>query len=253
MRKNHYPFIVFLSLFLMFITSSCSQTVKKGESKLIVEQNGKDYNFKIEESGLKLNPENEIQCSNYYSYKSNTETGFQINAGKLKRVISALTDIDEINISIEADTTYGKFFNIDYNGKITSESNEFILNKLLEYYKLEMIPTEKKVDVFMLGIIEPNKLNPIHNDKSIPIKSTLNRIENQFIFKNLPLNVLAKQLQNFYNQRFEYIDSNDKTYNLKIEMKNDLNKTVSFLEKEYGISISKKEIETTIYRVVKKD
>ena len=88
MKKIQYPFIFFLSLLIIFTATSCNQAVKKGKSKLIVEQNEKDYNFKIEESGLKLNPENEIQCSNYYTYSSNTEKGFQLNAGKLKTVIS---------------------------------------------------------------------------------------------------------------------------------------------------------------------
>lgn len=237
---------------VLFLVSCEGQQSKEEQSKLIISADEAEFNFKIEESSLKLNPENELQCANYFFSESNSKTGFEIYAGQLQDIISELMNIDKTDISIETNTTYGKFFNIEYKGKINIKKNELILNKLFKYYGVEIMPTQRKVNVFVLNITDSTKLKPNKNNASEAISSEFKMVDNELIFKNVLLNTLTTQLEIFSKERFEYEEKNKNRYDLKIKINRSLEEILNFIDKEYGIGTDRKTKVVTIYKVVDK-
>lgn len=254
MFKNSTTKIFILTFIAIsaFFATSCQIGPKQGKPKLLFNIQKPSFSYKVEESGLRLDADNKVQCKHYFNYESDPKNGYEINAGQLEAVVSILLDVDKLNVAIETDSTENKFFNIDYKGEITKENNREILGKLLGYYSIKLNKDRAKVNASELYIKDNEKLKPYISEANTNSGSSVEYEQNKITIENASLKMLASQLKNIYGQRFSYNENDTARYNLEIGLKDSWEETTAFFEEHYGLSFKDIQQEITAYRVIDK-
>lgn len=228
---------LFLSVLILSFTAISCQEIKKPEPTTIFQTETDKYSFSIQESNLKLDPENKAQCANYFSYRYNTND-FELYAGDLRNVISILLDTKIINISPLPKNMYGKFFNIIYEGPVTSERNKKIIEKIIHLYQLELKEKLVYEKGWSLYVKDQEKADIYSTEENEPSEMTVEQFGfEQLVIKNAPLSILAGQLQHLYGKRINVDGDDSLIYTLTIRLPKNFPALKENLKDNFGLGL----------------
>lgn len=246
MTFSSFKPVIFLSTGLFLSITACNNPY---DVKTILNVRAPNYFAKVQEYKPKTGSEDPHAKEDHFDLETSPHT-FTVNSGHFDDVASILLNAGKESVRLKADTIKPMYFNIQYQGPQSDKTYKDLLHKMLEYYGLELHKKSKKGEVLALKPDSTNSLASHESDATETDSTTMEQKQDKVSIKKVSLSRLASELSRYYRKKIIYSEKDSTTYDLKINLDNNLSITRDSLQKNYGISFKKVPHTITEYTVV---
>lgn len=238
--------IVFLTT-LLLVNFSCntrSTEQKEPTGDIILDIKTDDFEYKIYENRSKINSHNIEQCEKFTEY-NNSSDGFEIYGADVADVFSIFENINRDNISLNNKEAI--FYTVIYSGKQNDSVKKEILDYILDKRNLQVSTKLSKINVYGLKIVDSEKIVKYISEKKLGESSRLLLTDDNYELTNASLKNLTTALNELYSNAFFYEGDDNKKYDLKIPLGENIDEMIDYLSENYGLDSNSSVRKTQIY------